>query len=48
VRRTALEDVEFATLEWLAWYNGSRLLEHYIGLTARVYPALITRSQSRV
>lgn len=22
-----LEDVEFATLEWVAWYNGSRLLE---------------------
>lgn len=22
-----LEDVEFATLEWAAWYNGSRLLE---------------------
>jgi putative transposase len=22
----ALEDVEFATLEWVAWYNGSRLL----------------------
>jgi putative transposase len=21
-----LEDVEFATLEWVAWYNGSRLL----------------------
>ena len=21
------EDVEFATLEWVAWYNGSRLLE---------------------
>jgi putative transposase len=20
-----LEDVEFATLEWVAWYNGSRL-----------------------
>jgi transposase InsO family protein len=23
---TGLEDVEFATLEWVAWYNGSRLL----------------------
>jgi transposase InsO family protein len=23
----ALEDVEFATLEWVAWYNGNRLLE---------------------
>ena len=22
-----LDDVEFATLEWVAWYNGSRLLE---------------------
>jgi transposase InsO family protein len=22
-----VEDVEFATLEWVAWYNGSRLLE---------------------
>jgi transposase InsO family protein len=22
-----LEDVEFATLEWVAWYNGNRLLE---------------------
>ncbi len=22
-----LEDVEFATLEWLSWYNGQRLLE---------------------
>jgi putative transposase len=22
-----LEDVEFATLEWVAWYNGTRLLE---------------------
>jgi hypothetical protein len=22
-----LEDVEFAALEWVAWYNGSRLLE---------------------
>jgi len=22
-----LEDVEFATLEWVAWYNGHRLLE---------------------
>jgi putative transposase len=22
-----LEDVEFATLEWVAWYNGSRLFE---------------------
>src|SRR5712691_11221627 len=22
-----LEDIEFATLEWVAWYNGSRLLE---------------------
>jgi putative transposase len=22
-----LEDVEFATLAWVAWYNGSRLLE---------------------
>jgi hypothetical protein len=22
-----LEDVELATLEWVAWYNGSRLLE---------------------
>ena len=22
-----LGDVEFATLEWVAWYNGSRLLE---------------------
>jgi transposase InsO family protein len=22
-----LEDVEFATVEWVAWYNGSRLLE---------------------
>ena len=22
-----LEDVEFATLEWVAWYNGRRLLE---------------------
>jgi transposase InsO family protein len=22
-----LEDVEFATLEWVAWYNSSRLLE---------------------
>ena len=22
-----LEDVEFATLEWVAWYNGGRLLE---------------------
>ena len=22
-----LENVEFATLEWVAWYNGSRLLE---------------------
>lgn len=22
-----LEDVEFATLEWVAWYNGSLLLE---------------------
>jgi transposase InsO family protein len=22
-----LEDVEFATLEWVAWYNGKRLLE---------------------
>jgi len=22
-----LEDVEFATLEWVAWCNGSRLLE---------------------
>ena len=22
-----LEDVEFATLEWVAWYTGSRLLE---------------------
>jgi len=22
-----LEDVEFVTLEWVAWYNGSRLLE---------------------
>ena len=21
-----VEDVEFATLEWVAWYNGSRLL----------------------
>ena len=21
-----LEDVEFATLEWVAWYNGRRLL----------------------
>jgi transposase InsO family protein len=21
------EDVEFATLEWAAWYNGSRLFE---------------------
>jgi transposase len=21
------EDVEFATLEWVAWYNGSRLFE---------------------
>ena len=21
-----LEDVEFATLEWVAWYNGSRLV----------------------
>ena len=21
-----LEDVEFATLEWVAWYNGHRLL----------------------
>ena len=21
------EDVEFATLEWVAWYNGHRLLE---------------------
>jgi putative transposase len=29
VRRAmeGLEDVEFATLEWVAWYNGSRLLE---------------------
>src|SRR5262245_712139 len=32
-RRTAaqpwkgLEDVEFATLEWVAWYSGSHLLE---------------------
>jgi transposase InsO family protein len=24
---TGLEDVEFATFEWVAWYNGSRLLE---------------------
>ena len=23
----SLEDVEFATLEWVAWYNGRRLLE---------------------
>ena len=23
----ALEDVEFATLEWVAWYNHQRLLE---------------------
>jgi hypothetical protein len=22
-----LEDVEFASVEWVAWYNGSRLLE---------------------
>jgi transposase InsO family protein len=22
-----LEEVEFATLEWVAWYNGSRLFE---------------------
>ena len=22
-----LEDLEFATLEWVAWYNGGRLLE---------------------
>ena len=22
-----IEDVEFATLTWVAWYNGSRLLE---------------------
>jgi putative transposase len=22
-----LEDVELATLEWVAWYDGSRLLE---------------------
>jgi putative transposase len=22
-----LEDVEFATLEWVGWYKGSRLLE---------------------
>ena len=25
--RDTLEDVEFATLEWVAWYNGRRLLE---------------------
>src|SRR5438094_8122113 len=25
--RHRLEDVGFATLEWVAWYNGSRLLE---------------------
>ena len=24
---TGIEDVEFATLTWVAWYNGSRLLE---------------------
>jgi transposase InsO family protein len=23
----SLEDVEFATLEWVAWFNNSRLLE---------------------
>jgi putative transposase len=23
----SVEDVEFATLEWVAWFNGSRLLE---------------------
>ena len=22
-----VEDVEFATLDWVAWFNGSRLLE---------------------
>jgi transposase InsO family protein len=26
-RWTGLDDVEFATLEWVAWYNGSRLFE---------------------
>jgi putative transposase len=25
--RKGLEDLEFATLEWAAWYIGSRLLE---------------------
>ena len=25
--REGLEDVEFATLEWVAWYNRRRLLE---------------------
>ena len=26
-RGRGLEDVECATLEWVAWYNGSRVLE---------------------
>jgi putative transposase len=25
--RKGLEDVEYATLEWVAWYNSQRLME---------------------
>lgn len=35
-----LEDVEFATLEWVAWYNGSRLLAPRVRSPGRVRAGL--------
>jgi transposase InsO family protein len=41
-----LEDVEFATLEWVAWYNSQRLMEPLGYLPPAEYEELFLRDQA--